>query len=169
MEIVRTRVTKETKLKEALKTMERGDIIRFRGGQEWKILDKTEDGKEILIWKCGGIDNHVFNEDGSNVYEDSDIQKYLEGEFWQTVPDEIAAMVDDQGFFLLTAEQVKLFMPTERERIATDLDGYTTWWWTSTPGVGGGSYVRYVHPSGYIYGNNANSSNGVAPACVINP
>ena len=76
-------------------------------------------------------------------------------------------MVDDEGFFLLTLEQIRKYLPKEIDRIAEDADGYTTWWWTSTPSVGGGSSVRYINTSGYVYDLNAGSSYGVAPACWL--
>ena len=75
--------------------------------------------------------------------------------------------MDDKGFFLLTLEQIRKYLPKEIDRIAEDPDGYTTWWWTSTPHVGYGSSVRYINPSGSVYSHNAVSSYGVAPACWL--
>ena len=56
----------------SMKELHPGDRIEI-GDSEWKIL-ATEDNR-ILIWKCTGVEDHVFNENGSNVYEGSDIQK----------------------------------------------------------------------------------------------
>lgn len=168
MEITRKRTVEVTDIKEALKGMQPGDIIRFRN-QAWKMLDKTEDGKECMMWKCDGIENHVFNTNGSNVYEGSDIQKYLQEDFRKTVPEEFDLIVDDNGYFLLTVDQIRKYMPEERDRIANDMDGRTTWWWASTPYVGFAIRVRLIGPAGNVYDGNALGSYGVAPACVINP
>jgi hypothetical protein len=75
--------------------------------------------------------------------------------------------VDDKGFFLLTLEQIRKYLPKEIDRIAEDTDGYTTWWWTSTPYVGHGYYVRYIITSGYVSYYGAYTSFGVAPACWL--
>ena len=45
--------------------------------------------------------------------------------------------------------------------------GAPTYWWLRSPSVGDGYGVRYINPPGSVYGNVANSSYGVAPACVI--
>ena len=144
--------------------MKPGDEITT-GGCMWRVLDVQED--RVLIWKHTGVEDHVFNDNNSNVYEESDIQKYLQAEFRKTVPEELLSMVDDKGFFLLTLEQIRKYLPKEIDRIAEDPDGYTTWWWTSTPYVGRGYYVRYITTSGYVLGNYAYYSRGVAPACWL--
>ena len=158
--------------------MKPGDEITT-GGCMWRVLDVQED--RVLIWKHTGVEDHVFNDNNSNVYEGSDIQKYLQAEFRETVPEELLSLVDDKGFFLLTLEQIRKYLPKEIDRvtsivhdfskeidrIAEDADGYTTWWWTSTPYVGGGGYVRYIFTSGYVSFNNAYISTGVAPACWL--
>ena len=144
--------------------MKPGDEITT-GGCMWRVLDVQED--RILIWKHTGITDHVFNENWSNVYEGSDIQKYLQAEFRETVPEELLSLVDDKGFFLLTLEQIRKYLPKEIDRICCDSKGETDWWWTSTPYVGYGNFVRLIYASGYDSINNANNSYGVAPACWL--
>ena len=139
-----------------------GDKIQIEGCQ-WKVLE-IKDGK-ALIWKCTKIKDHVFNEDGSNIYEGSDIQKYVRSEFW--LPDEMLKLVDGD-FFLLTVEQILQYMPNEIDRIATDEENLTTWYWTASPSVGDGYYVRGIFPSGSVSDDLANYRYGVAPACWIN-
>ena len=162
-----TKVTGEVKdLKDLISggLMKPGDEITT-GGCMWRVLDVQED--RALIWKHTGVEDHVFNENNSNVYEGSDIQKYLQAEFRETVPEELLSMVDDKGFFLLTLEQIRKYLPKEIDRIAEDPDGYTTWWWTSTPYVGYGNFVRFIYTSGNVNGNSAGNSYGVAPACWL--
>lgn len=141
-----------------------GDRITIADA-EWRVLD-IQDGK-ALIWKSTKIEDHVFNENNSNVYEGSDIQRYLQEDFPETMPVDIMEDVTEEGFFLLTVEQIRKYMPKELDRIATDEDDRTTWYWTASPFVGYGYHVRGVYPAGSIYVGNACSSNGVAPACWI--
>lgn len=141
-----------------------GDRITIADA-EWRVLD-IQDGK-ALIWKSTKITDHVFNEDGSNVYEGSDIQRYLQEDFPETMPVDIMEDVTEEGFFLLTVEQIRKYMPKELDRIATDEDDRTTWYWTASPSVGLGSYVRGVGTVGSVGGNSAYNSTGVAPACWL--
>ena len=141
-----------------------GDRIQIADA-EWKVLD-IKDGK-ALIWKCTKIADHVFNKNGSNVYEGSDIQRYLQEDFPETMTVEIMEDVTEEGFFLLTVEQILQYMPNEIDRIATDEEDLTTWYWTASPNVGNGYFVRYVYLDGYIISNSAINSLGVAPACWI--
>lgn len=134
-------------------------------GCKWRILDVQED--RILIWKFTGTEDRVFNKDGSNTYEGSDVQKYLQDEFKRDLPDEMLQMVGPEGFFLLTMDQIMQYMPTEMDRIAADADGCTTWWWTASPNVGHGGNVRVVVTDGIIYSDGAGYSYGVAPACWL--
>ena len=162
-----TKVTGEVKdLKDLISggLMKPGDEITT-GGCMWRVLDVQED--RVLIWKHTGVEDHVFNDNNSNIYEGSDIQKYLQAEFRETVPEELLSLVDDKGFFLLTLEQIRKYLPKEIDRIAEDTDGYTTWWWTSTPLVGYGYYVRRIYTSGTVNVNSASDRLGVAPACWL--
>ena len=144
--------------------LQAGDKLQIADA-EWKVLE-VKDGK-ALIWKCTKITNHVFNDNNSNIYEGSDIQKYLQNKFPETIPLEVMEDVTEEGFFLLTEEQIRKYMPNEIDRIATDEENYTTWYWTASPYVGHGYTVRYIGPTGFVYYNNATSSFGVAPACVV--
>ena len=142
-----------------------GDRIQIADA-EWKVLD-IKDGK-ALIWKCTKITDHVFNKNGSNVYEGSDIQRYLRDKFPETMPLEVLERVTDDGFFLLTVEQIEKYMPKEIDRIATDEDDYTTWYWTASPYVGYGNNVRTITPTGNVNTTGAYNSIGVSPACWLN-
>ena len=144
--------------------MKPGDEITT-GGCMWRVLDVQED--RVLIWKHTGVEDHVFNDNNSNVYEGSDIQKYLQAGFRETVQEELLSLVDDKGFFLLTLEQIRKYLPKEIDRIAEDPDGYTTWWWTSTPNDGNGHGVRNIGTSGNVVNNYAVNCIGVAPACWL--
>ena len=148
----------------ARQTANVGDELEINGCK-WRILDVQED--RILIWKFTGVEDHVFNENGSNTYDGSNIQIFLQDEFKRDLPDEMLHMVSAEGFFLLTMEQIEKYMPTEMDRIAADAYGCTTWWWTASPNVGYGNLVRIISPAGRVYGGYADSSHGVAPACWL--
>lgn len=141
-----------------------GDRIQIADA-EWKVLD-IKDGK-ALIWKCTKITDHVFNKNGSNIYEGSDIQRYLQEDFPETMTVEIMEDVTEEGFFLLTVEQILQYMPNEIDRIATDEEDLTTWYWTASPSVGIGGGVRYIVPACGVSYYDAIYGNGVAPACWI--
>ncbi len=141
-----------------------GDVMKFPSG-DWKVLD-IKDNK-ALIWKCTNVKDHVFNENSKNIYNDSDIQKYLRNDFKENVPMDILERVTIEGFFLLTVEQIRKYMPNELDRIATDEYGRTTGYWIASPCVGTGSGVRSVDTDGNIYINYAGNSYGVAPARLV--
>ena len=172
MKITKTRETQMTwdQIREAIEsgTLDPGDKINIEGC-DWKVLAKaaSKNGGVALIWKCTGLKDHVFNESGSNVYEGSDIQKYLQNEFREDLPEEMLQMVSDEGFFLLKEEEICEYMPREIDRIATDEDDCTTWYWTASPLVGSGYSVRGVSPDGRVNYYYAIISLGVAPACWL--
>ena len=142
-----------------------GDEIELDDGTVWRVLDTMDDG--VLIWQHTGSDEPVrFNENGSNVYEGSDIQKYLQGDFRKIVPAELLEMMDGD-FFLLSMEEIKKYLPTEAERVATDKNGDTVTWWTRSA-YRGYAYVAWlVTAAGYASGNGACNASRARPACKI--
>ena len=105
----------------------------------------------------------MFNENWSNVYEGSDIQKYLQTDFKETMPEELREF----DYFLLSLDDIQKYLPREIDRICCDSKGETDWWWTFTPYVSRGTNVRCVGPSGTVLGDIAICSVGVAPACWL--
>lgn len=55
----------------------------------------------------------------------------------------------------------------DSNRIKVGASGNPAYWWLRSPSVGGGSYVRYILPSGTVTSSDASNSYGVAPACVV--
>lgn len=56
----------------------------------------------------------------------------------------------------------------DKNRIKVQVsNGNAYYWWLRSPNVGNGYNVRYVSPDGSYSNGNANSSGGVAPACVV--
>ena len=143
--------------------LERGDELEIDGAL-WRVL-RIEDGK-ALIWKHTGLNqSFVFNKNNSNVYEGSDLQKAMKA---LPVPEELQGLITENGFFPLSIEEIKELLPTEGERIATNEDGDTVWWWTRSANRSNGSSAWSVYPSGYVNASHAaNHSFALAPACAI--
>ena len=144
-----------------------GDEIEIEGAL-WRVLDAKE--REVLIWKHTGISSEeyvVFNEDGSNVYEGSDLQKYLREDYMTTIPARMQQLMSDDGLFPLSIEEVRQYLPTEGERIAVDEDGETVSYWLRSAYRGYASYTWYVSASGYAYTGTAATALRCAPACRL--
>ncbi|MBR3243728.1 MAG: hypothetical protein IKF90_13710 [Parasporobacterium sp.] len=137
------------------------------------VLIKVIDDGRVVIQQYDNIEDHVFNENNSNVYEDSDLERYVKEEYPKQFPKEFLSHVEGD-FHILSADAYDPdkteypFYKDRRNLTKYDKDGYAISYWTSTPYVGVGCLVRYVYPSGLIDISGAYGSNGVAPACVLN-
>ena len=142
-----------------------GDRILI-GDCEWKVLEVTD--KTMMIWKCEGPAEELpINKSGSNVYEGSDMQKYLREEFPLTVPEELREVVTEEGFFLLSLEEIKKYMPRPADRVFVNEDGETDWWWTRSAYRGSAYYTWYVTTGGGVSSGSASNAFRCAPACII--
>ena len=154
-------------LKEAVRKglLEKGDLLEIED-RTWKVLNAVSG--EAFIWQCRGpMDEVVFSESGSNEYEGSDIQRYARDQFPALVPAELREMVTDEGFFPLSIEEIKKYLPTEVERIAADENGETAWYWLRSASRGTASYTWYVNSSGSVFTSAAYNALRFAPAVVI--
>ena len=141
-------------------SLQEGDLLTIDGVQ-WIVIEA--DGEDITVQQYDHIDDHVFNDDGSNKYEGSDIQKYLK-EYRKRFKSKALG-----EFYILPMEAYEDgFLSDSRNRIRFNDNGYSTYYWTASPYVGFGSNVRNVNPSGYVSYGGANYSYGVAPACKLN-
>lgn len=142
-----------------------GDEIEIDGCL-WRVLDVEDNG--ILIWKHTGIEEFsVFNRNGSNEYEGSDLQKFLQGEYKDKLPTEMQELMAEGGPFALSMEEIGEYLPTEGERIAVDNDGDTISYWTRSANRGYGHGAWYVYSAGYAYGGTATTAIRCAPACKL--
>ena len=155
-------------LKEAVRKglLEKGDLLEIED-RTWKVLNAVPG--EAFIWQCRGpMDEVAFSESGSNEYEGSDIQRYARDQFPALVPAELREMVTDEGFFPLSIEEIRKYLPTEVERIAADENGETAWYWLRSAIRGNAYFTWSVMSSGYVGGTYANSVAGrFAPACHL--
>lgn len=142
-----------------------GDEIEIDGAL-WRVLDSK--AGDVFIWKHTGIEQAVvFNDNCSNKYEGSNIQAYARGEFLNEVPPELKALVSEQGFFPLSIDEVRSYLPTEGDRIAVDDGGETVWWWTRSASRSSAYYVWNVYASGTVNTNYAYYASLFAPACHL--
>ena len=144
-----------------------GDELEIEGAL-WKILEVDKDKKSILIWKHTMCDDYVvFNNSGSSTYEGSDLQNYLQNDFLEQIPEEMKELVSADGFFPLSIEELREYLPQEADRIATDEDGDTVWYWLRSAYRGNGYNAWNVNPAGNVNNNNAaNNSLTLAPDCT---
>lgn len=142
-----------------------GDIFHV---DEINFIVIDRDGNNAVIQQYNHVKEHVFNDDNTNKYEGSDLQKYVLGGYKEQFSKEFIQRIDGD-FFILSMEDFEKypFLNNKFNRIRLDEEGDPTWWWTATPYVGYGSSVRYISPAGGVSGYDAGSSNGVAPACRI--
>lgn len=143
----------------------KGDEIEIDGSL-WRVLDVEDNG--ILIWKHTGIEEFsVFNRNGSNEYEGSDLQKFLQGEYKDKLPAEMQELMAEGGPFALSMEEIGEYLPTEGERIAVDNDGDTISYWTRSANRGSGYSAWYVYSTGLAYSSIAATASRCAPACKL--
>lgn len=142
-----------------------GDIFQV---DEINFIVIDRDGNNAVIQQYDHVKEHVFNDDNTNKYEGSDLQKYVLGGYKEQFSKEFIQRIDGD-FFILSKEDFEKypFLNNKFNRIRLDEEGDPTWWWTASPSVGNGDSVRYVGPAGSIYSYDASSSGGVAPACRI--
>ena len=175
MKVIR-RTEMELEINE-LKNTQIGDILNvdLRSGitAEFAVIGKDADEvNTITIQQITACKRLPFNKNGSNQYEDSDIQKYCTGEWMEELPEGLRSRVVEDPF-LLSKEEVETgekypFYKDPRNWIKTDDDGDISWWWTRSADRGDGYYAWPVSPSGSVTSSGAALySFAAAPACAI--
>lgn len=157
-----------------------GDIIEF-GEIHWIVIKKETDS--VLVISKYPVAYKAFNtrDVHRSVWEISSLRKWLNKEFYNIFTDEEKSLItetsvfdknkDSQSFtndrfFLLSKEEVELYMPLQSQR------GKDEWWLRSTDTsewryYNSGSYT--VDEYGRIYSphRSAGSSCGVRPAVML--
>lgn len=145
---------------------------------EWKILDITENGYVCIGEKLP--DNMTFG--SNNDWKSSKIRKYLNGEFYKKLTDEIGEeniiefernllSLDGQTEYGSCEDFVSIISLDEYRKYRTLLPNGKYYWWTLTPDStkcnGDETCIRVVCPSGYINNLNCGDDNGVRPFCIF--
>lgn len=162
-----TKDIKEAEIREMVNRNLFGYLDRLEiGGDWWRVIRTGEDG--IIIQKVTGLKEMAFNANGSNKYEGSDIQRYLQEEFPKEVPEWLRKEAEETGgFFLLSKEEVEEYLPREIDRIICDEDGDTDWWWTRSANRTNSYHVWYSSPSGNVSTYYASYAIRCAPGVYI--
>ncbi len=129
---------------------------------EWIIPAVTE--KKMLFLSKKAIACRAFDEQGNDTWEDSDICQWLNHDFYEyAFSDEEKEMICLSGsnnIFLLSAQEVKKFIPSEEDRKAeaavsavkngAGVDQYgNSFWWLRSKGEVPGT-IACVNPGGVI-------------------
>ena len=161
--------------------LEPGDHFYY-GEYEYVLLDITDSGDYFAI-TADIADDRQFNSkggDGSNNWAQSDLRRYLNGEYinemgiikGHLVKSQSDLVADNGDHSYGTCEDYITLLSCDQYRKYREIvPQYSDYIWTLTPwscNVGNANYVRVVYPSGALYGSNANGAYGVAPACTFN-
>lgn len=157
-----------------------GDKIKYKGF-EWIVLDMDGDAVTCIMSKFWKKDT-VFGSSNSNDWRTSFVRKTLQEDLLPVLGEEnlithTTDLVADNGdkrygtcedkVWLLSCDEYRKY----RETILSSFDFDEEWMWTVTPwyinDVGYGYIVRDIGPSGVVSYSGANTSDGVAPACVF--
>lgn len=152
-----------------------GDIMQF-GGYDWLVLD-VQDGKALVISSkiLSKRQYHALLTDIA--WEDCDLRKYLNGEFYNSFSAEDMARIAETTFvdmsgenktdriFLLSYDEANNYFASDSERIALDMNGVASWWWLRST-IPGSDFAAIVDSEGSFpgYGEKVFYAEGVRPA-----
>lgn len=156
-----------------------GDHFEYKG-IEWVCLDVGNETVFAVSAKI--IADMPFNneyEDGCNNWRTSSLRKWLNSEFLDENFDKGAllticsALIADNGDdkYGFVEDYVTLIDCDQYRKYRKFMPKYDDWVWTLTPrscGVGTAYLVRLISPSGELGDSDADSADGVAPACLFN-
>jgi len=113
------------------------------GGYTWTKVG-TVDGKDLYL--CDDIVKTMhFNKDENNNWKDSDIRKWLNGPFYNSLSkadkDKIVRNADGDNLFCLSTE--------EAESIPKSILSLNRFWWLRSPGYYA-NYAASVSPNGTV-------------------
>lgn len=145
-------------------------------GLSWKVLDITEQGYICLGDNLG---NMKFG--GNNDWKESEIRKYLNGEFLEkltnaigcnTVPIERNLLsLDGQKEYGTCEDAVSVISFDEYRKYRSYIPNAGFWWWTITPESTACNdetdWMTVVSPLGFIDGNGYDGYGGVRPFCIF--
>ena len=147
---------------------------------EWRVL-AVKNGRVLAISRYG-LDARRFDED-SNVWENSDICVWLNGEFYEgsfndaekgiivsSNPGKVFLLSDNEAEGYFGSDEDRKCAPTEYAKTngALEQDG-CCWWWLRSPGPNDCSLVSCVHYFGGIFDYIVDDNRGSArPALWIN-
>lgn len=167
-------------MNENIGVLSAGERFIFKGF-EWITLDNNVDGGVLAIMASSwNGEEYRFDEDCCNNYAKSSLRRKLLNELLPVlgednlIPHEVNLVADngDDRYGTVT-DRVFVLSCDEYRKYRKNVPLLPEWMWTCTPWYitdsGYSNYVRSVNTGGNLGNNNANSADGVAPACVFNP
>lgn len=144
----------------------------------WKILDITDAG-----YMCIGdsLGDKKFDENSSD-WNESSLREYLNNEFYEKIAREVGReniisskrnllSLDGQTEYGESDDFVSLLTVDEYRKYRKLIPNTGDWWWLvtpwSTPCNEYSKTVAVVSPSGGIYHDDCDCSNGVRPFCIF--
>lgn len=148
---------------------------------EWIVLDNNVEGGVLAIMASSwNGDEYCFDEDCCNNYAESSLRRKLLSELLPVlgednfIPHEVD-LVADNGDDRYGTVKNKVFILScdEYRKYRKNVPLLPEWMWTCTPryitDTGSSRDVRHVYTGGSLDYDIADSTYGVAPACVFNP
>lgn len=169
---------KKEKIPTIRKKLEIGDAFEL-AGLNWKIIDITEKGYMCLADKLE--DESKFDSD-SNDWKESSLRSYLNGEFLETLREEIGEenilsferdllSIDGLDEYGKCEDYVSLLNVDEYRKYRKHIPNADYYWWLltadSVKSNGDNRWVRVVRPSGLIRLDCCYYNNGVRPVCIF--
>jgi len=169
---------KKEKIPTIKKKFEIGDTFEL-AGLNWKILDVTEKGYVCLADKLE--DESKFDSD-SNDWKESSLRSYLNGEFLETLCEEIGKenilsferdllSLDGLDEYGKCEDYVSVLNVDEYRKYRKHILKTDYYWWLLTADSVKSNvdnrWVSVVHPSGLIGRNVCYDYDGVRPVCIF--
>jgi len=147
-----------------------GAVVTFEG-REWRMLEKQDD--KALFISHRKIRERRFDAN-TNVWTNSEIRRYLNGDFYNSLSEEIKTRIVDHTtadkVFLLSIEEASGYFRSDSDRIARNSGGTASWWWLRSPGRTSYDASSVLGDGGISTGGSyiGNTSGGVRPALWLN-
>lgn len=149
-----------------------------KAGITWTVLDQVEGGYLCL---AESIENKRFA-DNTNNYAESELRKYLNGEFCEKLAGEVGeanilpmkrdlTALDGLKEYGSCEDKVSLISLDEYRKYRETIPNADGWWWMVTPWStksNGWQYsVSVVAPDGFVGCGDCNGHDGVRPICIF--
>lgn len=148
---------------------------------EWIVLNSNVDGGVLgIMTSAWNGEKYCFDGYGDNNYAKSSLRRKLRDALLPMLGNDnlishkvnLVADNGDDSYGTVT-DKVFILSCDEYRKYRKNVPLLPGWMWTCTPwyisDTGNGNYVRCVGTDGVLNSNSADSSFGVAPACVFNP
>ncbi|MDO5147777.1 MAG: DUF6273 domain-containing protein [Oscillospiraceae bacterium] len=156
---------KQTGSYESLNVGDTFDFGNYNGKPiKWKILRKNNDSIYVISTEKLCRTQFHNNRNGSNNWTNSDIRRWLNGEFYSNAfteneKDKIGTVESDK-VTLLSKEEAESLMTEQERAIGSD-------WWLRSAHPSASVFAWYVRDDGMLRGNYVYYEVGVRPALIL--